>query len=126
MNTKRLRKKLTTPRTPDGFGDAVFLSTGSTLLNLAISDRARGGFCTGKFFYLVGDSASGKTFLSMTCFVEATKNPAFKDHRLILNNAEDGALMDVRKFFGADVKRRLEWRRSEAIEEFYDDCDQTF
>lgn len=36
------------------------LSTGSTLLNLACSGKPNVGYLTGGFYYLVGDSASGK------------------------------------------------------------------
>lgn len=84
------------------------LSTGSTLLNLACSGRTVGGFAKGKYYFLVGDSTSGKTFLALTCFAEATRNKNFADHRLIFDNAEDGALMDFERFFGPEVARRVE------------------
>ena len=61
------------------------VSTGSTLLNLACSDHPRIGFLMGGYYYLVGDSASGKTFLSLTCFAEACINPAFDNYRLIFD-----------------------------------------
>jgi len=85
------------------------LSTGSTLLNLACSDNPFGGFLKGKYYFLVGDSASGKTFLSMTCFAEAMNNKHFKDYRLIYDNVEDGCLMDVERLFGRDVAEHLEF-----------------
>jgi RecA/RadA recombinase len=84
------------------------LSTGSTLLNLACSENPYGGFLKGKYYFLVGDSASGKTFLSMTCFAEATQNKHFKDYRFIYDNVEDGMLMNVEHLFNEQVADRIE------------------
>lgn len=84
------------------------LSTGCTLLNLACSGNAQGGFVKGKYFYFVGDSSSGKTWLSLTCFAEAALNPNFKNYRLIYDNGEDGALMDFAHYFGQKMADRLE------------------
>lgn len=111
--------------------DRFFLSTGSTLLNLACSDRPNGGFLSGGYYYLVGDSSSGKTFLSLTCFAEAVLNKNFKNHRFIFDNAEDGALMDFAKFFGRTVAERVEPPRivkgqsepSVTIQDFYFNLD---
>lgn len=104
-----------------------FLSTGSTLLNLALSDSPFGGFMKGKYYFLVGDSTSGKTFFSMTCFAEACQMPSFSEYRLIYDNVEDGMLMDVERLFGAEAARRVEPPASHegeavhsaTIEEFY-------
>jgi len=84
------------------------VSTGSTLLNLACTDHPDLGFMMGAYYYLVGDSASGKTWLTMSCFAEACLNPAFQDYRLIFDDVEGGALMDVELYFGKEVARRLE------------------
>jgi len=103
------------------------LSTGCTLLNLAISDIPTGGFEKGKYYFFVGDSASGKTFFCMTCFAEACRSPAFKHYRRIYDNIEDGMLMNCAKLFGTEVddlieppaREEGEDRFSETIEEFY-------
>jgi len=104
------------------------LSTGSTLLNLACSGNPFGGFVKGKYYYLVGDSTSGKTFLSMTCFAEAMIHRHFKNYRLVYDNVEDGMLMDVEKLFGKAVGKRIEAPSKDkagnpvfsyTIEEFY-------
>lgn len=107
--------------------DKKLLSTGSTLLNLACSGRPSGGFPRGKYIFVVGDSASGKTFAVLTCLAEATINKSFRQFRLIYDNAEDGALMDLEKFFGKAVKERVEPPALEdgtpvystTVEEFY-------
>jgi len=50
------------------------LSTGSALLNLAISGQADVGMLPGYYYYFVGDSNSGKTWIARTCLAEATIN----------------------------------------------------
>lgn len=103
------------------------LSSGSTLLNLACSDHLDCAFFTGGYYYLVGDSSSGKTWTSLTCFAEAMSNPEFKDYRLIFDDVEGGALMDIEFYFGKKVARRMEspaYRKkrsvnSDTIESFY-------
>lgn len=84
------------------------VSTGSTLLNLACTDTPHLGFVKGGYYYLVGDSTSGKTFLTLTCFAEACRNAAFKNYRLIFDDVEGGAMMDIEHYFGKEVGRRLE------------------
>lgn len=104
------------------------LSTGSTLLNLANTGSPYGGFMKGRYFFLVGDSASGKTFLSMTCFAEAAINPDFAGYRFIYDNVEDGMLLDLDTLFNEATADRIEPPEtgkdgepaySETIEEFY-------
>ena len=115
------------PKMEEVLGADNFLSTGSTLLNMALSGDPKGGFCKGKYFFLVGDSSSGKTFLSLTCLMEASLNPAFDNYRFIFDDVEGGALMDIAKFFGPQVVERMEPPArdkqgpiySATIEEFY-------
>lgn len=104
------------------------LSTGSTLLNLACSDTANGAYEKGHYYYYVGDSQSGKTWLALSAFAEACRDPQFDDYQLVYDNAENGALMDLRKFFGSRVVKRLQPPRhdengdpsfSDTVESFY-------
>jgi len=71
-----------------------FLSTGSTLLNLACTGKPYYGFAKGHYYFIVGDSVSGKTFLSLTCLAEASINPNFDNYRFIYDKDFLG-----RKFF---------------------------
>lgn len=87
---------------------AELLSSGSTLLNLACSGSPHGAFPKGSQILLVGDSSSGKTFLSLTCFAEAIQSKEFKDYRFIYDGVEGGAIMDWKKFFGKEVADRVE------------------
>lgn len=101
-----------------------FVSTGSTMLNLACTDDPFQGFAKGHYYLIVGTSRSGKTWLSLSCLAEAAKNPNFDDHLFIYNNIERGALMNIPKFFGEDVDKRLKVVHSYRIEDFYDHIDR--
>jgi RecA/RadA recombinase len=86
-----------------------FLSSGYTPLNLAVSGRVKGAFHKGKYYHVFGDSDSGKTWATLTCFAEAVRDPEFKDYRLIFDAPEDGyAGIPLKKFFGEEVYDRIE------------------
>jgi hypothetical protein len=100
-------------------------------LNLGATGRIAGCFVKGHYYWFVGDSTSGKSFLALTCFAEACINPNFDGYRIIYDNAEDGALMDIEKFFGKAVVDRIEPPAgtkeepefSETTEDFYFNID---
>lgn len=125
--TDNIKAALTKKKKERGLRSRDLLHTGSTLLNLACTDKPEGGFTKGRYFFIVGDSSSGKTFLGLTCLAEAAKNPHFNQYRFVYDNAEDGALMDIERFFGKEVTARLEPPAMEGglpvfsstIEEFY-------
>ncbi len=128
MKTEDVKRILRKKHKREKLTNSDFLSTGSTLLNLALTSKPNCGFVKGKYHLIVGDSTSGKTFLSLTCLAEASNNPQFKKYRFIYDNAEDGALMDIEKFFGSKVAARMKPPRklkdgtpiySTKIEEFY-------
>jgi RecA/RadA recombinase len=110
MPAKEIKAALTTKGKlrRGGVNPKDLLKTGSTVLDLAISGDRRGGFPKGKYIWMVGDSSSGKTFLMLTCLAEASINPEFKNYRLIYDNAEDGALMDMAKYYGEAMAERTE------------------
>jgi RecA/RadA recombinase len=97
------------------------LSTGSTLLDLALSGNPRGGLCRGRYFFFVGDSSSGKTFFCLTCFAEAARRKSFDEYKFVHNNVEDGALMDFTRYFGAEVAARVESPCLIRTEDMYDE-----
>lgn len=84
------------------------LPIGSTLANLACSGDPFGGFPLGKYVFFVGDSNSGKTFVGLTCLAEAANDKRFDGYRLIHDDVEGGALMDMERFFGTRMADRLE------------------
>jgi len=111
------------------------LSTGSTLLNIACTGDPLGGFWKGGYFYIVGDSQAGKTFVARTCLAEAVINKNFDNYRIIDDDVENGALMDTAKYFGQDLADRIEPPSvdedgnpiySNTIEDFYFNLDDAF
>lgn len=85
-----------------------YLSSGCTLLNLALTDNPYCAFVKGSYNFLVGDSMSGKTYFSMQLFAEASHDNSFDDYRLIHDDPEDGMLMDVAQSFGPATYERIE------------------
>lgn len=85
-----------------------YLSTGSTLVNLALTGDPYRGYLKGKIYYMVGDSQAGKTFFSLTASAEASINPAFDDYRIVFDDNEGGALMNFERYFGARAAARIE------------------
>lgn len=128
-------KKQLEPKQIEVLQPSKGLSTGSTLLNLACSGDPNWGFMPGYYYFLVGDSNSGKSFLSLTCMAEACLNKNFDDYDLIYDGPEYGALMDLKKFFGKGVAKRLkppklskdkEPIHSYTVQEFYYNADAAF
>lgn len=106
-----------------------FLGSGSTLINLTSTDNPWCCYGKGKYHLMVGDSATGKTWLTLCAFAEAARRPDFDSHRFIYDNVEDGALMDMGFYFGQETVDRIEPPRiskegvpiySETAEDFYD------
>jgi RecA/RadA recombinase len=119
MKTEEVRRRLKKRKQEKVLSHKDFLSTGSTLLNLACTDHPEHGFAKGHYYLIVGTSRSGKTWLSLSCLAEAACNPSFKHHRFIYDNVERGALMDIGRFFGQAVAKRLKTVHSRYIEGFY-------
>ncbi len=127
MIAKEIKKKLLKRTFIVPLTGKDYVSTGSTLLNLAISGNPRWGFAKGYYYFIVGDTQSGKTWLSLTCLAEASINKNFDNYRFIFDNGEEGALMDIERFFGARVAQRIEAPRvikgvpqcSYTLEDFY-------
>lgn len=100
------------------------LSTGSTLLNLAMGGNPLAGFRGGGYYSMIGDSSAGKSILAMTALAEAVVNPAFADHRLIYDDVENGCGFDLDRMFGVGLRPRLTTPRpggvcSDTLEDFY-------
>jgi len=105
--TEDIKKQLKRKTVQPGIKASDCLSTGSTALDLACSGRAEGGLIKGKYVFIVGDSTSGKTWLSLTCAAEASINPDFEDYEFYHDNVEDGALMDLERYFGSKMAARI-------------------
>lgn len=100
------------------------LSTGSTLLDLAVSGEVGKAFGPGHYTLYVGDSGSGKTFLLLTMFAEAARLPFYDDYRFLYVSSENGNQFDMERFFGRKVATRMETVQPENLEKMYDFFDK--
>ena len=106
--------------------DHLFIPTGSTLLNLALSDRADGGYCLGTMVNVIGDKSSGKTFLCLSTMAEAAHDDRFSGYEGRFDDAEAANRFDMVKLFGqktADwvkpaIEDNEETNHSRTIQEF--------
>ncbi len=96
-----------------------YISTGCTLLNLAISDKYNGGFATGTIVNPAGYSHTGKSLLALTALAEAANDPQFDEYELHLQDTENGALFDLVKHFGTKLQNRLIKHNDNSMEAFY-------
>lgn len=124
---EKFKKDVSKPKAVETVPWKMGLSTGSTLLNLAITGRLNVGFLPGYYYFFVGDSDSGKSFITLSSMAEASINPLYDNYRFIYDGGEYGALMDLKKFYGTKMASRLEPPSvvsggavySTTVEEFY-------
>lgn len=113
------------------------LSSGSTMLNLACTNTPHGFMIGGKYYLLVGESEAGKTWLAMTLLAESTMHSRFQKHKIIYDDIEEGANMDMEFYFGKSTASRIEAPEpdrkdsfgipcpySETIEQLYDSLER--
>jgi len=105
-----------------------FINTGSTMLNLAASQKAiDGGWARGRIDNIVGDGSSGKTLLALEtaahCFYNMLGNkshnfPQVKKVSIIYNNVEGVMDFPVDMMYGNKFNDGVEWIRTGTIQEF--------
>lgn len=86
----------------------LLIPSGSTLLNLALSDRHDGGYAAGTMVNVIGDSSSGKTLLGMGMLAETSQDERFSAYRFIHDDAEYARAFDLEYLFGKKMADRLE------------------
>jgi RecA/RadA recombinase len=107
---KQFKRKAETDKTADADSLASnehFVGTGSTLLNLALSDRVDGGWLTGHGVHIIGDSNTGKSLEALTILAEAAHDPWFDDYLLEDFDRESSRAFDVLKLFGKKTAERI-------------------
>ena len=104
-----------------------FVSSGSTLLNLALTEHPNCGWQKGKMANLIGDSGVGKTLLALTTFAEAAYNPKQKDISMVFDDAENALEFNLSRIFGEETEQRVEILNppSDNIEQFSDNLAKT-
>ena len=86
----------------------LYAPSGSTLLNLACTDRGSGGYLLGRMINIIGDSSAGKSFLALTMLACIVRLKFFKDYRIIYDDAEAALGFDIEKLFGKRLADRME------------------
>jgi len=91
------------------------------MLNLGLSDKVNGGWCTGKVANLIGDSSAGKSFLAWTMFAEICRNPIFDLYDLFYDDTEYANEFDIPYLFGSKTKKRVDCEsyKSDTIQKWY-------
>lgn len=103
---KNKKTKRETEKEQEIITEDRLISTGSTLLNLALSDTANGGYVLGKIAHMPGDSQAGKSLLALTLMAECCRNPKLDDYHLIIDDTEAAYLFPLDRF-GKKLKDRL-------------------
>jgi recA bacterial DNA recombination protein len=130
MKAKQLERLLMKKRIKEtSIPSEDFCTSGITGMDLAISGRIGQGIAKGVFYFFIGDSSSGKTVIAITILDEVANDPKFDEYEIVFYPIEDGALMDLRKFFSKALRRRIStadggtWKERKApqtVSEFYD------
>lgn len=102
--------------------DDDLLPTGSTLLNLALSENPYGGWVKGSIANVIGDSHAGKSFLVWQTLAELANDDKFDPYRLIYDDCEAALHFAVVKLFGSRAERRVDYgdeHRTELVEKCF-------
>jgi len=97
----------------------VLLPTGSTLLNLALSQTPDGGWPVGRIVNIVGDQATGKTFLALELIGALFNSKKYKDYKIFYDETECAMSIDTNHLYNYEIKDFLLDPPSKTIEDFY-------
>lgn len=113
---RQLAKK---PKKNKKINPDILVPTGSTLLNLSLSDNPFGGYQMGKIVNAIGDSSSGKTFLIVTALATICSDKRFDNFEIFYDDAERAFEFDIVKLFGAKTKKRVKFDiRSNTVQDW--------
>lgn len=104
----------------------IYLHTGSTLLNLALSNSPFGGWSIGWIINIVGDKATGKSLLALEA-IKAAQNvlpKKFKKANVIYNECEAAFVTEYALQMGINIDQ-VDMRNSITVEDFFTDVEYT-
>jgi len=87
--------------------EKIYIPTGSTMLDLALSGNILGGYVAGRVVNLIGDSSAGKTYLGFSVFAEMCKEERFDGYRLNYDDVEQALGFDITRLFGVKTAERV-------------------
>lgn len=85
----------------------VYISSSCSLLNLALSDRADGGFEAGTIISITGERHSAKSLTAGSILATLAYDKNFDDYELIYHDTENGFRFDKEAFFGKKGAKRI-------------------
>ena len=95
------------------------IPSGSTMLNLACTDSYTGAYGKGRIVNTIGDSATGKSTLTLHTFAECAHDERFDDYHFEYDEAEAALAHDIENLFGKKTARRIgDPKRSIDVEDF--------
>jgi len=100
-------KEIRSPRPSPIVQSGVFVSSGCTMLNLALSDSPYHGYRLGTVVHIIGDTHVGKSLLALTLMAEAAINPALKSYDLVYEEPESAMFFPIGEMFGEETASRL-------------------
>jgi len=114
-----MKMSITLPR----LEPSMFISTGSTELNLALSGIPNGGWRKGRVVNVVGDKSTGKTLLAIEA-ITYTLRVLGKEQRVKVIYDETESAFDIpyAEMLGMPVDD-VDFRQSSTVEEFYTNLD---
>jgi RecA/RadA recombinase len=92
-----------------------YLPTGSTMLNLLLTNTAFGGYPSGRMINLIGDSFAGKTFLLWTLFAELFYSKIYSEYDLYYDEPELDFEIDAEGLFGKGILEKVIWEEKNKI-----------
>ena len=118
-STEEADKDIDIDEEEDSADDKIFISSGGTLLNLALTNTIDSGYRAGRIVNIVGDKSSGKTLLAIEVMSYAyhvmKKN---YDMKLIYDEGEAAFDKEYASKLGLPVDK-IDFRESETIEDWY-------
>ena len=95
------------------------IPTGVTMLNLAASGDARGGWKKGSIVHIVGDSDTGKSVLAETTPAQAATERRFDKYDLIKDDSEGSDCFPTEDMFGRALAKRLRTPNTDGTSSYY-------
>lgn len=104
----QMKSRLKKARKPKILNKDEFFPTGCTMLNLACSDLATGGFPLGRITSLPGSSTAGKSIVALSSLASCAIDPRFDDYLLIFDDVEQRQDFDIQYLFGYSLTERMQ------------------
>jgi len=95
------------------------IPTGVTMLNLAASGDARGGWKRGGIVHIVGDSDTGKSVLAETTPAQAAQDKRFAKYRFYKDDSESSDGFPTEDMFGRELAKRLQAPNADGTSSYY-------